>query len=67
MTCLAIAACNPTYITGKIDVKGAFIQTEMSGMLVYIRCAGDLKKQILKMYPALSKYVGPDGMLYCKL
>jgi hypothetical protein len=52
---------------GKIDVKGAFIQTEMSGTPVYIKCGGNLKKQILGIYPALSKYVGSDGMLYCKL
>jgi hypothetical protein len=67
MTCLAIAACNPTYTMGKIDVKGAFIQMEMSSMPVYIRYEGNLKKQILDMYPALRKYVGLDGMLYCKL
>ncbi len=67
MTCLAIAACNPTYTMGKIDVKGAFIQTEMGGTPVYIKCGGNLKKQILSIYPALSKYVGSDGMLYCKL
>jgi hypothetical protein len=52
---------------GKIDVKGAFIQTEMSGTPVYIKCGGNLKKQILGIYPAFSKYVGPDGLLYCKL
>ncbi len=29
MTCLAVAAYNKHYKMGKIDVKGAFIQTEM--------------------------------------
>jgi hypothetical protein len=65
MTCLAIAACNATYTMGKIDVKGAFIQTEMSGTPVYIKCGGNLKKQILGIYPAFSKYVGPDGLMPC--
>jgi len=32
---------------GKIDMKGAFIQTEMSGTTVYIKCAGPMKQQIL--------------------
>jgi hypothetical protein len=36
MTCLAIAACDSTYTMAKIDVKGAFIQTEMRGTPVYI-------------------------------
>jgi hypothetical protein len=67
MTCLALAACNPTYTLAKIDVKGTFIQTEMKGTPVYIRCTGGLKAQILQMYPEYSKYVGSDGVLYCKL
>jgi hypothetical protein len=67
MTCLALAACNSSYIMAKIDVKGAFIQTERRGTPVYIRCTGGLKTQILQMYPKYSKYVGTDGVLYCKL
>ncbi len=40
MTCLMVAACNPQYAVAKLDVKGAFIQTEMSGTPVYVKCAG---------------------------
>ena len=36
MSCLTIAACNPEYVVAKLDVKGAFIHTEMSGTPVYI-------------------------------
>jgi NADH:ubiquinone oxidoreductase subunit F (NADH-binding) len=43
MTCLAIAACNKEYTLGKIYIKGAFIQMEMSGTPVYIKCTGLLK------------------------
>jgi hypothetical protein len=67
MTCLAIAACNEKCSIGKLDVKGAFIQTEMSGTPVYIKCAGKLKSIILRTYPKLADYVSEDGVLYCKL
>jgi hypothetical protein len=40
MTALAIAACNRDYVLRKLDVKGVFIQTEMKGKPVYIRCSG---------------------------
>jgi hypothetical protein len=67
MTCLAIAACNEKCSVGKLDVKDAFIQTEMSGTPVYIKCAGKLKNVILCTYPKLADYVSKDGVLYCKL
>lgn len=37
LTCLVVSTCNNFKIT-KINVKGAFIQCEMKGMLVYIKC-----------------------------
>ncbi len=61
MTCLAVAACNEKCSVGKLDVKGAFIQTEMTGVPVYIKCAGKLRHVILCTYPELMKYVGKDG------
>jgi hypothetical protein len=66
-TCLTVAACNPDYVVGKLDVKGAFIQTEMSGVPVYIQCRGKLKDMILRVRPDLAKYVGKDRVLYGKL
>jgi hypothetical protein len=67
LTCLALAACNTEYTLGKIDVKGAFIQTEMSGTPVYIKCTRQLRDLIVDLYPEYEKYVGKDGVLYCKL
>jgi hypothetical protein len=67
MTCLAIAACNRLYTFGKIDVKGAFIKTEMSGPPVYVKCTGKVREVILAMYPHLQEFVGSDRVLYCKL
>jgi len=67
LTCLALAACNTGYTLGKIDVKGAFIQTEMSGTPVYIKCTRQLRDLIVDLYPEYEKYIGRDGVLYCKL
>jgi hypothetical protein len=39
----------------------------MSGTPVYIKCTRQLKGLILDLYPEYSKYVGKDGVLYCKL
>jgi hypothetical protein len=67
MTCLTLAACNNGCKMGKQDVKGAFIQTEMSKIPVYVQCRGKLKDLILRVLPELKKYVDDDGVLYCKL
>jgi len=47
MTALAVAACNPCIKAAKIDVKGAFIQTEMVGPPVFIKCRPKLTQLIL--------------------
>jgi hypothetical protein len=67
MSCLTVVACNPEYKVAKLDVKGAFIQTEMSGTPVYVQFRGRLKDKILRVKPELTQYVGVDGILYCKL
>jgi hypothetical protein len=67
MTVLMVAACNGNYALGKLDVKGAFIQTEMKGTPVYIKCRGRLRDLILEAYPVYKKYVGQDGILDCRL
>jgi hypothetical protein len=67
MTVLMVAACNSNCHMEKLDVKDAFIQTEMKGTPVYIKCRGKLKGLILETYPKYGKYVGADRVLYCKL
>ena len=39
MACLALASANGMTKIGKIDVKGAFIQTEMKGPPIYVKTA----------------------------
>jgi hypothetical protein len=67
MMVLMVAACNSNYHMGKLDIKGAFIQMEMRGMPVYIKCRGKLKDLVLETYPEYKKYVGADCILYCKM
>jgi hypothetical protein len=63
MMCLTVAACNPQYEIAKLDVKGAFIQTEMSGTSVYVKCTGKLRNKILKIFPSMKTYIG--ATIYC--
>jgi hypothetical protein len=67
ITCLTVAACNGKYTIAKIDVRGAFIQTEMQGTDVYIKCGPGLRKLIVKCLSGIAKYVHIDGSLCCKL
>ena len=54
MACLAIATANGIKEVGKIDVKGAFIQTEMKGPPLYIRCKKELTKLIVEQLPGIA-------------
>jgi len=67
MACVAVASAHGLTKVGKIDVKGAFIQTEMTGPPLYIRCTKELTRLIVEVLPAIGKYVNADGILYCRL
>jgi hypothetical protein len=58
MTCLTMAANNLQYGIVELDVKGAFIQTEMSGTPVYMKCTVKLRDRILDTLPELGKLCG---------
>jgi len=65
--CLAVAAYTRQYTVTKIDVKGAFIQTEMEGPPVFIRCDRKLTRLIVKLLPGIKRYVQKDGTLIFQL
>jgi len=67
MACLAIAAYINNLKLAKIDVKGAFIQTEMKGRPVYIHCNKKLTQLITEVIPGIRRYVCQDETLYCRL
>ncbi len=51
----------------KIDVKGMFVQTEMVGPSVYIKCRKRVTDLMVKRFPGLKRYIGSNSLLYFKL
>ena len=66
-TVLGIAPTKPWRIVVKIDIKGAFIQTPMSGEDVYMKIDPKITKYVIKLFPKLAGMVEDDGCLYTKL
>jgi len=67
MACLALASANGMTRIGKIDVKGAFIQTEMEGPPIYVKISPETTRLIVELLPGVKQYVTPEGILYCQL
>jgi hypothetical protein len=47
---LVVAVYNQDQVVGKLDMKRAIILTKMTGTPVHIKCAGALKRLIIKLY-----------------
>ena len=67
MACLSLTAQKGYKKIGKIDIKGAFIQTEMEGPSVFIQCDKNLTCLIVDVLPGNKKFVTEKGTLYCQL
>jgi hypothetical protein len=66
-TCLALVAYMGNYKVAKVNVKGAYIQTEITGSPMYMKMDKKLSAMALSILPSLQKYVTPEGKLYTKL
>jgi hypothetical protein len=44
----------------KIDIKGAYVQTQMTGDPVYMRINRKISKQIIELFPEYGKIVDKD-------
>jgi hypothetical protein len=66
-TCLTLVAYIGKYTVAKIDVKGAYIQTEITGSPIYMKLDKRLTTMALSILPSLQKYITPEGTLYTKL
>jgi hypothetical protein len=66
-TCMAIVAYIGNYSVAKIDVKGAYIQMEITGSPINMKLDKKLTTMALSILPSLEKYVTPEGTLYTKL
>jgi hypothetical protein len=65
--CLTLAAYIGNYKVAKIDVKGAYIQTEITGSPIYMKLDKKLTTMALEILPSLKNYVTSEGTLYTKL
>jgi hypothetical protein len=63
-TVLGMAGSKPWQIVVKIDIKGAFLQTPMSGEPVYMKLDPKITKYAIELRPDLKRYVEADGCLY---
>jgi hypothetical protein len=64
--CLTVAAYIGNYKVAKIDVKGAYIQTEITGSPIYMKLDKKLTTMALEILPS-KNYVTSEGTLYTKL
>ncbi len=67
LTCLAMAAQLDNYILAKIDVKGAYLQMEMTGSPVFMKLDKKLMASVISILPQLKRFVTPEGTLYTRL
>jgi len=54
-------------IVVKIDIKGAFLQTPMTGEPIYMRLDPKLTKFAINLFPDMEKMVDKDGCLYTRM
>jgi hypothetical protein len=66
-TCFALVAYIGEYSVAKIDVKGAYIQTEITGSPIYMKIDKKLTSAVISILPELKEYVTTEGTLYTKL
>jgi hypothetical protein len=67
LTVLAFYAKKPKYQMGKVDVKGASIQTPIKGEPVYMRVNKKVSKYVLELYPMYVEVLQNDGGIIVKL
>jgi hypothetical protein len=66
-TILGLASMKPWRIVVKIDIKGAFIQTPMTGEPIYMKIDPKMTKYVVELYPHLKEMVEADGCLYTEM
>jgi hypothetical protein len=51
-------------VVAKIDIKGAFVQTPMSGPPIYMKIAPKIVKYAKELYPELDEFLWRDQCIY---
>jgi len=55
------------YLMSKVDIKGAFVQTPMTGPPIYMRMRSKLAKQVVDLYPHYVPFLQDDGSLLMQI
>ena len=66
-TVLGLVAALKWLIVVKIDIKGAFLQTPMTGDPIYMRLDPKLTKFAINLFPDMKKMADKDGCLYTRM
>lgn len=52
---------------GKVNIKGAFMQTPMTGPPVFMKLSWNVAKYVVELFPEYQKYLTKDGVLYTRM
>jgi hypothetical protein len=63
---LGMASTKRWRVIVKIDVKGEFVQTPMTGEPTYVRIDPKVMRVAVELYPKLAEYIEGDGCLSTK-
>jgi len=66
-TVLAFYAGLTGYLMSKVDIKGAFVQTPMTGPPIYLRLNQKIAANVINLYPAYTVFLQPDGSLLTEM
>jgi len=54
-------------LMSKVDIKGAFVQTPMTGPPVYLRLNKKIASQVVHIYPEYRDFLQPDGSMLTQM
>eukprot|EP00590_Aulacoseira_subarctica_P009802 CAMPEP_0172437550 /NCGR_PEP_ID=MMETSP1064-20121228/72318_1 /TAXON_ID=202472 /ORGANISM="Aulacoseira subarctica , Strain CCAP 1002/5" /LENGTH=551 /DNA_ID=CAMNT_0013186027 /DNA_START=121 /DNA_END=1777 /DNA_ORIENTATION=- len=66
-TVLAFYAGLTGYLMSKVDIKGAFVQTPMTGPEIYLRLNKKIACHVVGLYPEYASFLQPDGSLLTQM
>jgi hypothetical protein len=66
-TVLAFYAGLTGYLMSKVDIKGAFVQTPMTGPPIFLRLNKRIASHVIGLYPEYTDFLQPDGSLLTQM
>jgi hypothetical protein len=66
-TVMALYAGQVEHQMAKVYIKGAFIQTPMTGAPVYMKISRNVVKYVVELFPDWGRYIMKDGIMYARM